>query len=484
MKGCRALAAALMALAAWAQGQPLSGVLIDPSGTPVAGVPAVLSSPAGERISQTGPEGAFRFDGLAPGSYRLRILVPGFDPVDQGVRPGGRLVVRLKLAVLKERVTVAGQGAQISTALDSNRDAISVERELLENLPVLDLDYIAALSRFLDPATAAEGGPSLIVDGMEARNAGVTPSAIQEIKINQNPYTVEYPRWSRRRIEVITRTAADRYHGTLNLLFRDHHLNAREAFALLRPPERRRIVEGSLFGPIGRGQKMSFLLSGMRESENLQAVVFARGPEGAIIRNTPTPQQNTYGSLRISRQFGDAQSMFWQVNFQDRWQNNVGVGGTLLPESGLQSRFREDEFLFNHRAVITPALLSQFRILLGRFWAPARSNLAAPKLVVSDAFTGGGAQGDVLRTEVHTSITWLLTRTAGSHTMKFGFNVPDWSRRGLSDRSNQLGTFYFGSLEDFRLGRPFAAVLQQGEPKTVFTEKTLGAFFQDEWQAR
>jgi hypothetical protein len=86
-----------------------------------------------------------------------------------------------------------------------------------------------------------DSGVSLVVDGMEARNAGVTASAIQEIKINQNPYTAEYPRWSRRRIEVITKTASDRYHGTFNFLFRDQHLNARDAFARERPPEQRRI---------------------------------------------------------------------------------------------------------------------------------------------------------------------------------------------------------------------------------------------------
>jgi hypothetical protein len=161
--------------------------------------------------------------------------------------------------------------------LSGNLNAVSVEHGLLENLPILGLDYLTALSRFLDPGTPGDAGTSLIVDGMEARNVGVTPSAIQEIKINQNPYTAEYPRWSRRRIEVITKAGTDRYHGTFNFLFRDHNLNARDAFAVVRPPEQRRIFEGSLFGPIGTGKRSSFLLSGLRESEDLQAVVYARG---------------------------------------------------------------------------------------------------------------------------------------------------------------------------------------------------------------
>jgi len=465
----------------------IQGKLIDPSDSAVHGTRVVLRGPGGEQACETAIDGSFQFLGLAPGRYRLQTEVPGFVSVDREVdvrnRPVTKLVIRLALAAIKEEISVLGNSNPLSSDVANNRNAISVEQGLLESLPILDLDFLTALSRFLDPSNP-DSGVSLVVDGMEARNAGVTASAIQEIKINQNPYTAEYPRWSRRRIEVITKSATDRFHGTFNFLFRDQHLNARDAFAIERPPEQRRIFEGSLFGPIGSGKKASFLLSGLRESEDLQAVVFAQGPNGLIADNAPTPQQNTFFSARLSHQPNDRHAMFWQVNFQDRWQNNLGVGGTVLPEAGAQSRFREDEFTFNHRATISPHWLSQFRILLGRYWVPTKSNLDQPRVVVIDAFTAGGAQADGLRTELHTSITWLLTQSLGKHTLKYGINVPDWSRRGLSDRSNQLGTFSFASLQNYRLGRPFSGLLQAGNPRTIFIEKTLGAFLQDEWKLK
>ncbi|MGH8248376.1 MAG: hypothetical protein ACREUU_18310 [Gammaproteobacteria bacterium] len=59
---------------------------------------------------------------------------------------------------------------------------------------------------------------------------------------------------------------------------------------------------------------------------------------------------------------------------------------------------------------------------------------------MTDAFTGGGAQADRLTTEFHTSITWLVIQTIGRYTLKYGFNIPDWSRRGLRDGTNRLGT--------------------------------------------
>lgn len=467
---------------------PLTGTLVDPSDTPVPAVRIVLAGGGQAWEASTSPTGQFRFDNVPPGSYELRCDVPGFDRIAQRVRTGPRsnrpLRLRLTIAAIREELNVSEGDRTVKPQVDRNADAISVERTMLDNLPFLDNNYLSALGRFLDPGTPGGSGTTIVVDGMEMRNAGVTASAIQEIRINNNPYTVEYPRWSRRRIEVITKSSADAYHGTLNFLFRDYRLNARDALAATRPQEQRRIWEGSLFGPVARSKKTSFLLSAAREEEDLFAVVFARGPGGPVNENVPTPQMNTVASLRISHQFNDQQAVFWQYNFQDRWQNNLGVGGITLGEAGTQSRMREDEFVFNHRAIVNKNLLSQFRILVGRYWAPTKSNLDAARVSVIDAFTGGGAQADRLSTEFHTSITWLLTQTLGKHTLKYGFNIPDWSRRGLSDRANQIGTLSFASLDAFAANRPFAAVLQRGDPRTIFIEKNVGGFFQDEWQVR
>jgi len=466
----------------------LTGLIVDPSDAPVPGVKVMLAGAGQAFEALTGSRGEFQFEKLRAGNYVVRAEVAGFDPVAQRVRVDGRspvsIRVTLSIAALKEKISVDEDERVVSAQAGRNADAISVERSMLDNLPVLDNNYLAALSRFLDPGTPGGSGNTVVVDGMEMRNAGVTASAIQEIRINNNPYTVEYPRWSRRRIEIITKSSADAYHGTVNFLFRDYRLNARDALASSRPREQRRIVEGSLFGPVAKSKRTSFLLSGAREEEDLVAVVFAQGLTGAITGNVPTPQVNTVSSLRISHQFSDKQAMFWQYNFQDRWQNNIGVGGTTLFEAGAQSRFREDEFVFNQRAVMNPSLLSQFRILVGRYWAPAKSNLDAPRVVVTDSFTGGGAQADRLSTEFHTSITWLLTQTIRKHTLKYGFNIPDWSRRGLSDWTNRAGTLSYASLAAYAQNQPFAVVLQRGEPRTIFIEKNVGGFFQNEWQLR
>src|SRR5205814_3604750 len=101
------------------------------------------------------------------------------------------------------------------------------------------------------------GGDPVMADGMQQSSIRVSASAIQQVKINQNPYSAEYSRPGRGRIEVITKPGSQQYHGTINFVFRHYHLNARDAFARVRPPEQRRIFEGSLIGPLGNGGKTS-----------------------------------------------------------------------------------------------------------------------------------------------------------------------------------------------------------------------------------
>ena len=44
-------------------------------------------------------------------------------------------------------------------------------------------------SRFLSEDAIGTNGISLVVNGVEANGPGVSPSAVQEVKINLNPYS-------------------------------------------------------------------------------------------------------------------------------------------------------------------------------------------------------------------------------------------------------------------------------------------------------
>src|SRR5262249_45282260 len=201
-----------------------------------------------------------------------------------------------------------------------------------DNLPVFDQDYIGTMSRFLDAGSIATGGVTLVVDGVEASRASVSASAIQEVKINNDPYSAEYPRPGRSRIEIITKPGSSAFHGTFNFLFRDSRLNARDPFALDKPPEQRRIFEGSFTGPLGHSKKTSFLVSANREEEDLQSIIYAEGANGPIHDTLASPSRNTELSASINHQIGENHIISVRGLYTDRTIRNQSAGGLNLPE--------------------------------------------------------------------------------------------------------------------------------------------------------
>jgi hypothetical protein len=469
----------------------LAGLVQDPSGAGVQGAKMNLrrAGDTGGRATTTDETGAFRFDNVPPGNYEVEVQQEGFKPALSRVRIGSRapapLKVVLSLAELHQQVTVDAAAAQVNTESAENLDTVTMDRQALENLPVFDQDFVGTISRFLNAGSVATGGVTLIVDGLESNRVPVSASAIQEVKINQNPYSAEFSRPGRGRIEIITKPGSQEYHGAINFLLRDYRLNARDPFAVTRPEEQRRIFEGSLTGPLGRSKTRSFLISATRQEQDLQAVIFGIGPAGTIRENAPTPQRNTEFSASVSQQIGESHLISWRGLYSDRTAQNQGVGGFTLPEGGANFEGREDEFFFNHRGLFKPHLLNEFRILLfGRQRAETKSLNSGPKITVPDAFTAGGAQADRVQTENHVSFNEVLTWSSGKHQIKTGINVPDISRRGLNDYTNFGGTYSFATLQDYLENRPYSFVQQQGEAHVVFWEKVIGGFVQDDIRLR
>jgi hypothetical protein len=468
----------------------ISGMVQDQAGAAIVGARIELGAPniPGIQSTTTDQAGQFEFMRIAAGKYPLRVSSQGFESTTLDVTVGSQapapLQVVMAVASLRQETTVTSEPAKISTEATDNKDTVGLTEQSLSNLPVFDQDYVGAMSRFLDPGSVGTNGVTLVVNGMEVNNLGVSPSAIKEIKINQDPYSAEYQRPGRGRIEVTTKPGSPEYHGTLNFIFRDAHLNARDPFALTRPPEQRRIYEGYLSGPIRSSKKTSFLFSVSRKEEDLQSVVVAEGPAGAIRANVPAPSRTLLLSGQVSHTVSDTNTFSIRESLLVESVNNQNVGGTTLAEAGVNSRNMEQEITFSQQTVLSPKLVNNFRLLLGVESQSAESVTRNRRIVVLDAFTGGGAQADYLRTEYHAQLMEVLSYSTGKHLIKGGINVPDLSRRGFDNNINSAGTFYFSTLADYAQGRPFSFVLQQGNGHIVFLEKAIGLFAQDEYHLR
>lgn len=470
----------------------LTGTVLDQNAAVLSGARVTLKGgePSRSLSTTTDASGAFRFEKLNAGGFEILVTKEGFSPTTVrgaiGNRPPTPLRIVLPVADLRQEISVSDANTQVNTDAGGNLDVVSLNREALNNLPALDQNYIGALSRFLSAGATGTGGVTLVVDGMEASKVGVSPSAIQEIRINNNPYSAEFSRPGRGRIEVITKPGSAQFHGEFNFLFRDQHLNARDVFAPARRPEQRRIYEGNLTGPLIRSKAhpTTFLISFDREEEDLQSIISAFGPNGTIRNTFPRTVRDLDFSVRVTRQMTDKSTFSALYSYEDEKVSNQGVGGFNLPEVATNFKNHEDLLRFNHNWIISPKLVHQISVLLGRYDTPTVSVNQAQRIIVQDHFTSGGAQADTLRTEAHWTLNEALTWSQGKHVIKGGIQVPDFSRRGINDRSNSAGTFSFSSLKDYLERRPFKFEQQQGVTKLVFWEIVMGAFAQDEIRLR
>jgi hypothetical protein len=207
-------------------------------------------------------------------------------------------------------------------------------------------------------------------------------------------------------------------------------------------------------------------------------------PAGLIQDHVPHKNGQARVSGSITRQIGDATTISIRPTYQYEIDQNRNVGGTTLASAATSFTHQEQQVTYTQQTILRPSLLNQFQLLVGHEREPTVSASSAPGTVVNGAFTGGGGQGDLLRTETHMNLNESLVWTKAHHLVQAGVQLPDWSRRGFYDRTNFGGTFSFSGLDTFAAGQPYAFSQQTGNGDLVFLEKLVGTYIKDDWQAR
>ena len=469
----------------------ISGVVLDPSNAAIAGAKVTLhgGSLENEPSTTTDLTGHFQFTAVPPGSYEVEFQREGFKILRSRVKVGPHssapLHIVLPLAELHEEVTATNSQGQLSRDATENADIITLNRQALDSLPALDNDVVKAVTEMLGPGSGGSGGAVLIVDGVMASEVGVPASAIQEVRINQNPYSAEYSAPGKNRIEITTKNGSSDFHGSLETSFRDYRLDARNAFADTRSPERLFLFDGYFSGPLGRSKKSTFQVSASQKQDDRQAIVYAQTSSGALIENFANPQRSTYFLGGINRQIGKGNSLAVRYSFFNWSDRGNGVGGVNLPEAASDESTSRHYLYVSDRAVITPKLINEFSVRATTSESVNRSDLQGqPRIVVLDAFVGGSGQINYNELHNYLQLTDTLSWSHGKHLVRVGVNVPELSRWSLNDRTNFDGTFQFSSLQDYVQGKPFSFVQQQGTSQLVYWQKEMGLFAQDEMRIR
>ena len=484
--------------------------LIDASGGASNGASGAIAA-----TTHSGPDGSFLVSAPHPGAFTLVVSLAGFKTVTTPVTIAvsgntfasasaaqvlaAPMHIMLSVAAASTNVVVNAESNQDPTSTDENRDTSVMTADDLKALPIFDNDFVSAMGAFLDSDVSSTGGTGLLVDGVEANRVTVSASAVQEVRINQDPYSARYYYPGRGQMEIITKSTADKYHGELNFYFRDSALNAQNALAPSKPFEQRRIYEGSFTGPIPHAHNSSFLVSFNRAEQDQDAVVSATlaptatNPTGAFNANVSAPTRDTEFSVRAAHQFGEKHSAYVQYSYEDWTGQNQGVGGQALAAAGYNSIYHEDDLVAHSDSTLSAVLLNQIS-LVGEHWSNRNQNVVeGPRISLPGDFLSGSAQADSFGTEYNFRLSDVVTWTRGRNLVKWGASVPHLSRRAFDDLTNELGTYTFAptlaadgvtvlatAFQNYAANLPSGFSESTGDTHFIYHQQEMGAFIQDQ----
>jgi hypothetical protein len=390
-------------------GATLSGQVSDRSGAVIPSASVTISNTAtGEvRTVTTNEKGLYSAPSLQPGIYSVTVSASGFAPrverdLELTVGAIRTIDVSLSVGTNAEQVEVQAGAADVET--DTSVVSATVGQESIVDLPLNGRDWtqLAVLQpgvvsvRAQEPTTGnsnrgvrgfgnqlASYGHSPYentyrVDGVNENDysngapgsvigANLGVDAIQEFSVVTTSYTAEYGRTSGSVINAVTRSGANKLHGSAFVFDRDKIFDARNFFdAPQIPPFHRVQFGGAAGGPIRKNRTFIFgAYEGVRQSQsvNFNSVVPSpnarigqlHGADGTPVTITVDPNVLPYLGLYPLPNFGlnpgsfgdtgnyvttglsNVTENFFTTRFDHTLSANDSLSGTYLYDNGPQT---------------------------------------------------------------------------------------------------------------------------------------------------
>jgi len=426
------------------------------------GVTVTIKSPAmilPSMTQVTGVKGAFRFMGLAPGSYEMTFEMPGMQTL---IRKGVRVLVAqnttiditLEQKTLEESVTVIGQ----SPTVDKQRTtrAVNLDRIFLQSIP--SARNLATFFNMAPGVTAssAHGGSTMDnsynLDGVNMVDAATgVPNVVfgldimDEISVLQGGLSAEYGSVRAAMINIVSKSGGNKFSGTASFYFNHEKLKGdnTQGTPLAGSKSGNKLeVEPVLTvgGPIIK-DKLWFFASG---SYNMQESFTAGYPAGSTPGNEK-PIKNTtifpFGKLSFQPSPNDKFSLSY--NFSNNLQEDSGAG-RYTTESATQKIVRPTHVVSLQWTKFFSANFFanlRFGTNLQTFNIDAKGNVANEVDGVTGIASGNYWRNKDYyvrnRYQANAEATAFIDNLAGTHELKFGgeaqIALTTWNVYGVTD---------------------------------------------------
>jgi hypothetical protein len=274
----------------------LRGQVTDSAGAAVPNATVTVTdvSKGTSRTVTTDAEGNYVFLNLPPSSYDLKVeATAGFTPsstrIELTVGQQANIPVQLGVGSITEKVDIVAGTEVVET--DRTQQSSVVDVRQIANLPisrrnyldyalltpgVSDADNIADASDFRVAQTPNSGlsfggnngrGNLIAVDGGSTNTVSggveqtVNQEAVQEFQVLRNSYNAEFGGASGGIVNIVSKSGANRFNGSLFGLFRKERFDARNPFDFNpdgKSPFSRQQFGGSLGGPIKQDKTFFF----------------------------------------------------------------------------------------------------------------------------------------------------------------------------------------------------------------------------------
>jgi hypothetical protein len=497
-----------------ANGVRVEGMITDPTGSVIVGATVRAASGA---TTITDTTGRYVLPCVSTHSTTVTAEAEGFAAATahagRQTVPGGaiRLNIQLSVARVETDITVGSDTTGLGT--DHGPGTTILNTRDVERLPDDPSDLLRELQVLSASSGGDPGAATIVVDGFQNASALPPKNSIASIRVNPDIFAPEYqnPAWNGGRIEITTKTGADRFHGALFFTDSDGSFNATNPFSVTATPVGKRRYGFELSGPVV-AKKLDFSAAlEKRDIDEFSVVnavsLDAKGKPIPIYQSVDAPQRLWIASGRADWQVSakDLATISYSANVNNI--GNQGIGGLILADAGYNRLGSEYDLRLHNTLTVSPNILHETRI--GYSWKRTQQTplSSAPSLQVAGYFTSGGATSQNLNNrERDLEVDDEVLVSHGVHEIKFGIQalgifVHDY------DPDTFNGAYIFGGggapvldannaptgqnttingLEQYRRaltslpgGTPTTYQLTTGTPVVPFTQWRLGLYAQD-----